>query len=617
MELRRRHDMPFGAAVEADGHVRFGLWAPAVRAVDVQIEGTGGCERLPMTVRDDGWFVLRTRRAQAGDRYWYRIDGDNAVPDPASRDQADDVHGPSVVVDPSQRVWRDGVWRGRPWGEAVIYEVHVGTFTPEGTFDALRGRLDALVELGVTALELMPVADFPGARNWGYDGVLLFAPDRCYGTPDALKDLVEAAHARGLMVLMDVVYNHFGPEGNYLHAYAPQFFTSRHQTPWGDAINFDGPDSRWVREFFIHNALYWLEEFHIDGLRLDAVHAIMDDSRPDILEELAERVHAGPGREREVHLVLENDDNAARYLTRDAGGRPRAYVAQWNDDVHHALHCLLTGETGGYYQDYADAPIRHLARCLAEGFAYQGERSAYRHGRPRGEPSAHLPPIAFVGFLQNHDQVGNRAFGERIGALAAPEAVRAAAAVVLLAPAPPLLFMGEEWAAREPFQYFCDLEPDLAPQVTEGRREEFTGFPEFRDPDARQRIPDPLDPATFERSRLDWAAREGPEGTETLALYRELLALRGRLIAPALGGARVEEVEVLEAHGVVAGWRLGDGARLTLCANLGGSVLEGWRRPAGAVAFETARGVADGLAGGTMPPWGVVWLHAPAERRAR
>jgi malto-oligosyltrehalose trehalohydrolase len=322
-------------------------------------------------------------------------------------------------VDPGAFDWQDEGWPGRPWEEAVVYELHVGTFSPEGTFAGVERRLDYLASLGVTAIELMPVGDFPGRWSWGYDGVLPFAPDASYGRPEDLKRLVQAAHARGLMVLLDVVYNHFGPEGNYLHVFARDaFFTERHHTPWGAAINFDGPGAALVRRFFVDNALYWIEEYHFDGLRLDAVHAICDDSATHVLEEIAANVRAGPGRERQVHLVLENDANQSRFLARDANAG-RAVTAQWNDDLHHALHAILTGEADGYYADYAAAPQAHLGRCLAEGFAYQGDASPYRRGKARGERSAHLPPGAFVGFLQNHDQVGNRAFtsGQRLSRL--------------------------------------------------------------------------------------------------------------------------------------------------------------------------------------------------------
>src|SRR5512134_1070251 len=409
--MRRRHDMPFGAALRDDGATRFRLWAPGARRVDLALAHDVARAELSMAPHEGGWYETVAPDAPAGTRYAFRIDGGIAVPDPASRFNPEDVHAPSLVVDPLAFEWRDADWRGRPWEEAVVYELHVGTFTPAGTFAAASERLDDLVDLGVTAIELMPVADFPGRRNWGYDGVLPFAPDASYGTPEDLKRLVVAAHSRGLMMLLDVVYNHFGPEGNYLHLYAPQFFNPAHETPWGAAINFDGEHARTVRDFFVHNALYWLEEYCFDGLRLDAVHAVADDSAPDIVAEIAGAVRSGPGRDRHVHVVLENDGNHARYLAREAGGRPALATAQWNDDVHHAAHVLLTGETDGYYADYVEDSTRLLGRCLAEGYAYQGDVSRFRRQRARGEPSASLPPAAFVSLLQNHDQVGNRAFG--------------------------------------------------------------------------------------------------------------------------------------------------------------------------------------------------------------
>ena len=378
----------------------------------------------------------------------------------------------------------------------------------------------------MTAVELMPLAQPAGDRNWGYDGVLPFAPQRAYGPPDELKAFVDAAHARGLCVFLDVVYNHFGPEGNYLHAFAEPFFTERHHTPWGAAINVDARHAEVVREFFVQNSLYWLREYRFDGIRYDAVHEIRDDAPRPFLDELAARVRAGVEPGREIHLVLENDANEARWLDR--------YDAQWNDDAHHAFHVLTTGETDGYYRDYAREPARLLARALAEGFAYQGEPSEHRGGAPRGEPSAALPSTAFVDFLQNHDQIGNRAFGERLAALAPDEAVRAATAVLLLAPAIPLLFMGEEWAASTPFLFFADFGGELALAVTEGRRREFAAWPSFADPATRDRIPDPQDPATMRASVLRWDERAQPAHAAVLALHRELLALRARLIVPRL-----------------------------------------------------------------------------------
>ena len=592
--------MPFGAELQADGAVRFRLWAPAARRVELRL-GARGAVSFPMAAVGDGWFEEITDAATAGTRYCYRIDDGICVPDPASRFQPDDVHGPSEVIDPLAFDWGADQWPDLPWEGAVLYELHVGTFSPGGDFRGVEARLDHLVDLGVTAIQLMPVADFPGARNWGYDGALPYAPDSRYGRPEALKRLVKAAHARGLLVLLDVVYNHFGPEGNYLHLYAPPFFDPARHTPWGAALNFAGEGSRWVRSYFIHNALYWLEEYRLDGLRLDAVHAVWDDSDPDILEELAAAVHNGPGsRRRRVHLVLENDNNAARYLR-------QGYRAQWNDDLHHALHVLLTGEVDGYYQDYADAPLRHLGRCLAEGFAYQGEPSGYRHGARRGAPSGDLPPSAFVAFLQNHDQVGNRAFGERLTELTAPAALRAATALLLLSPQPPLLFMGQEWGCRRRFPYFCDFGPDLAKAVTEGRRGEFARFAAFSDPAARARIPDPAAAGTFDAARLDLSEPWHGTAREWLEFHRQLLSLRQREIAPLVsrivsGSGRWRE---LGTQGLEVRWRLIDGAELALLANLSDTPLDA--APGGG-----RRLYATHNAGGALPPWYVAWHLGPA-----
>ncbi|CAL1239582.1 malto-oligosyltrehalose trehalohydrolase [Candidatus Methylocalor cossyra] len=612
--LHTMHEMPFGAAVTAEG-TRFRLWAPAATRVDLLLEGPGESSELPMAALGEGWFQRVVAEAKPGTRYRFRLDGGLCVPDPASRWNPDDVHGPSVVVDPRQFAWSDQGWRGRPWEEAVIYELHLGTFTPEGSFRAAADKLDYLVELGVTALEIMPVADFPGRRNWGYDGVLPFAPDASYGTPDDFKALIQAAHGKGLMVFLDVVYNHFGPEGNYLYVYARPFFSRRHHTPWGSAINFDGEDARTVRDFFLHNALYWLEEYRLDGLRLDAVHTIADDSRPDILEELAERVRSGPGRERHIHLILENDANAARYLTRTREGVARHYEAQWNDDLHHALHVLLTGESDGYYQDYAATPLAHLGRALREGFAFQGEPSPYRGGRPRGEPSRELPPSAFVAFLQTHDQVGNRAFGERLAQLTQPRPLRAAVALVLLAPSPPLLFMGEEFACPTPFRYFCDFGPELAAAVTFGRREEFAGFARFADPAVRETIPDPCAPATFLESKLNWEVLDWPRHAQWRAFYRDLLALRQRWIVPLLSQirpGRARSVELGE-RALQVTWPLSGGGALTLLSNLGSQLVTGVERPAGELLAASEGDAAGALEAGRLAPWCTLWYLAAAE----
>lgn len=611
--MKRRHSMPFGAEPIEGGGVSFRLWAPGVEAVALRLDQA---RELPMMTPGAGWFELTVPTARAGSRYQFRLQsGPNEgllVPDPVSRFNPDDVHGPSEVIDPTAFDWPEDDWRGRRWEEAVIYELHVGSFTRAGNFDGVIGRLDYLAYLGVTALELMPVADFPGRHNWGYDGVLQFAPDATYGRPEDLKRLVAAAHARGLMVLLDVVYNHFGPEGNYLHAYAPAFFNSCHATPWGAAINFDGEGCRTVRDFFIHNALYWLEEYHLDGLRLDAIHAICDGSSPHIVAELGTAVLEGPGSEREIHLILENDRNQSRFLARDDSRRWRYATAQWNDDIHHVLHVLATGETDGYYGDYAAEPIPLLGRCLAEGFAFQGQASPFRDGELRGEPSSHLPPAAFVNFLQTHDQIGNRAVGERLCHLAHPVALEALTAVLLLAPSPPMLFMGEEFAAAQPFLFFCDFGPDLAHAVTEGRRREFERFERFADPAQRERIPDPNAAATFATCVLDWGAIEHPPHHAVLEHHCRLLALRRQWIAPRLAGMDygAAQLDLLSAWALAVSWRLGDGSRLSLVANLGEDAVEA-PPPTGTLIFATTNLDAAALAVGRMAPWSAAWHLQP------
>lgn len=578
--MNRHHKLPFGAEVERDG-VRFHLWAPRAEAVSLRLEGDQSAD-LPMEKESDGTFTLTTAAARPGTRYRYVVDG-NPYPDPASRRQPEGVHGPSEVVDPNAYNWRDNDWRGRPWEEVVLYELHLGAFSDSGDFAGAMRQLDHLCRLGVTAVELMPIAEFPGERNWGYDGVFPYAPSSRYGRPEELKALVEACHSRGLAILLDVVYNHFGPEGNYLPAIAPDFFTERYHTPWGAAIDFAGSHNRAVRDYFIHNALYWLEEYHFDGLRFDAVHAIYDDSHPDILTEIGKTIrHQIPGRE--IHLVLENDRNEAHRLTR-RNGRPECFTAQWNDDLHHALHVMITGETAGYYQDYAADPTASLARALAEGFAYQGEASPFREGQPRGEPSAGLPPTAFVAFMQNHDHIGNHPFGARLAARASEAALHAGLAIMLLSPQIPLLFMGEEWASRRPFAFFCDFEPELAKSVREGRRREFGHFPEFSDEAARERIPDPTARTTFEMSKLDWDEPSLTEHAIWLDRYRLLIELRMREIVPYLADTtgHAGSYHVSGPRQATVEWHLGSGIRLLLVANFSDRSMpspdpdEGWR----------------------------------------
>lgn len=566
--MKRKHEMPFGAECCEDGTVRFHLWAPNASSVDLHLAIEPRDQ--PMLRLDAGWFEL-VAEAHAGTQYRFNIDHYQLVPDPASRFQASGVHGASEIVDPCHYEWGDDNWRGRPWDEAVIYELHVGTFTPKKNFSGALEKLDYLAEVGVTAIELMPLASFPGDRDWGYDGVLPYAPASCYGRPEDVKQFVDAAHARNLMVFLDVVYNHLGPEGNYLSLYAPQFFSERHHTPWGKAINFDGPCSRTVRDFFIHNALYWLEEYHLDGLRLDAVHAIIDDSEPDVLTELAVRVKNRFNNERHVHLVLENADNEAHYLDRDTQRRAKYYTAQWNDDIHHALHVLLTGEKDGYYSDYANNPAWHLGRCLVEGFSFQRDRSPFHHGETRGEPSRHLPPEAFVSFLQNHDQIGNRALGERIIKLCDAEALRMGMTILLLAPSPPMLFMGEEFGATTPFLFFCDFGPELAEKVKNGRRAEFARFEQFNSAEAQAKIPDPNSVGTFLQSKLDWNSLEQESHRKWLQFYREVLTCRRAKIIPRIkdiahGKAtfKISDHSLLEAE-----WPFSGGGYLKLLAHFG------------------------------------------------
>ncbi|MFQ5561557.1 MAG: malto-oligosyltrehalose trehalohydrolase, partial [Nitrospinota bacterium] len=523
--------MQFGPQKLKDGRFAFNFWAPDSSEVSLFLPKTG--ETMVMRPLKDGWHTVVTDRVIRGTEYLFQLENGFKVPDPASARQADTVHGPSVLIDHDVYDWRgDSEWKGRPWEEAVIYELHVGTFSEEGTFKGVQKQLDQLVDLGITAIELMPVGSFPGSRNWGYDGVLLFAPANTYGEEDDLKDLIRAAHEKGIMVFLDVVYNHFGPEGNYFYVYAKsRFFETGKKTPWGDALNFNDEN---VRNFFIQNALFWLETYRFDGLRFDAVHAIEDENSPHILEELVTTVRKKISQ-RHIHLVLENDGNLSRWLHSDSGGP--LYDAQWNDDFHHTMHILMTGETRGYYMDYTkEATGRdtyyYSAKCFSEGFGYQGEVSPYRNGQRRGEPSSDLLPAKFVNFIQNHDQIGNRALGERVSTLTSQKALQTAAASYLLAPSIPLIFMGEEWGSKVPFYFFCDLGPDLTESIREGRRKEFSEFPEFSDKKKRDRIPDPTDKETFLQSKPDWDTRQKKGHRDFLDLYKKLLTVRREKILP-------------------------------------------------------------------------------------
>lgn len=597
---RTAHAMPFGAELRPDGSTRFRLWAPDAEGMTLLLGQDGA--PLPLEPLDDGWFGRTVTGAPAGTPYRYRLADGTEVPDPASRAQAGGPFGPSIVWDSNGYDWQATGWHGRPWHEAVVYELHCGAIGRPGGFAAVEQQLDRLAGLGITAIELMPVADFPGSRGWGYDGVLPFAPASIYGSPDDLKRLVDAAHRRGLMVLLDVVYNHFGPAGNFLPLYARSFFDADRLTPWGPAIDFRRPE---VRAFFRHNALYWLEEFRFDGLRLDAVHAIRDDSRPDILTEIADAARA-TFPDRHIHLVLENDSNEARRLVGTPGPQGR-YDAQWNDDAHHAAHVVLTGEDDGYYADYADAPVPRLGRALSEGFIYQGDWSEHRKAT-RGEPSAHLPPTAFVNFLQNHDQIGNRALGDRLTALAEPAAVEAMTAVLLLAPQIPLLFMGEEWGSRQPFPFFCDFEGELADAVRRGRREEFAAFAGFTD--SAGTLPDALDPATFDSAVLQQP--DDDEAVRRLELVRRLLDLRRQRVMPLLAPRRIGPgIDRSRDHMLDVAWMLQGGGWLRIVAHLAPDRGPVWEAPAGEILFESTPELVATLADG-VEGWGTVVVLEPA-----
>lgn len=548
-------DYSFGPVVGSEG-VLFRFWAPRCEAVFLAI---GDDAPLKMETRDGGWFELSVREAGPGTRYRFQLPDGRLVPDPASRHQPDDVHGASEVVAPANRSPQNRLWQGRPWQDTVIYELHVGAFTPEGTFRAAIERLDHLVALGITAIQLMPIADFPGRWNWGYDGVFPYAPDSSYGRPEDLADLIEAAHNRGISVFLDVVYNHFGPCGNYLPAYAP-LFTSKHQTAWGDGINFDDEQSGPIREFLLQNAVYWIDEFHLDGLRLDAVHAIRDDSPQHFLDELADRVRRRCP-DRYVHLIVENEENNPGLLERNSADPYVRYDAQWNDDLHHALHVLTTGETFGYYADYPD-PLQALGKALAEGFVYQGEMMPYR-GEARGAPSAHLPPTAFISFLHNHDQIGNRATGDRAMAQLPEPVLAFSVALVVLSPQIPMLFMGGEWRSSRPFPYFCDFNADLNAAVRDGRRDELSKMPGFEGED----VPDPTSEETFRSAVLDWAASAGEPGSVWIDRYRQFIALRRQRVVPLLSKLSQGGHYQVCSGALRVDWPLDNGRRYVLAAN--------------------------------------------------
>ncbi|MFN7024641.1 MAG: malto-oligosyltrehalose trehalohydrolase [Pseudorhizobium sp.] len=550
----------WGSEFTSVGEVRFRVWAPGQQEVTLRL----GTSETPMSRSDGGWFELLATGVSAGTEYAFVLADGMTIPDPASRGQKDEVNGPSLVIDPTSYEWQNAGWQGRPWEDAIIYEMHVGTFTQEGTFRSAIDKLPHLVDLGITAVEIMPVAHFGGNRGWGYDGVLLYAPHSAYGPPEDMKAFIDAAHGHGLMVLLDVVYNHFGPEGNYLPLIAPNFFHPERQTPWGAAIAYE-TDA--VRRFFTENALYWLDEFHLDGLRFDAIDQIADaESEKHILLEIAERIRS-EFPDRHIHLTTEDARNVTFLHERDRDGGVPYFTAEWNDDLHNAIHVYATGETDGYYKDFAEETERLVARTLAEGFAYQGEKSRVS-GEIRGVDSRKQPPVAFVDFIQNHDQVGNRAFGDRLLSLTSPERVKALLSALLLSPHIPLLFMGEEYGETRPFQFFTDFHGDLAKAVREGRRREFEGHAGHGHED--EEIPDPNAPATFSNCKLDWRKVSASDGQDWLELTKQLLALRRERIIPLIRNASEGGGTIVQAgDGLVAvSWEFPAG-RLGLAINLG------------------------------------------------
>lgn len=513
METRTRRSQ--GAELTGQG-VHYRTWCKHDRADVLIVDTTGKVLRaIPLTPEADGYFGVMDPAGRAGNLYQYRFGDSQGWPDPASRWQSSGVHGPSMVIDPTEYRWSDQSWSAPPFSQLVVYEIHLGTFTPGGTFRSAIERLDHLVSLGVNAIELMPVADFPGARNWGYDGVMLYAPARCYGHPDDLRALVDAAHARGLAVILDVVYNHFGPDGNYVSVYHGDYFDADAHTPWGAALNYAAPA---VRALFLENAPYWRREFHLDGFRLDATHEIADKSTRHLLAEIAAEVHSLGG------FVIAEDERNEPQLLRPPEQDGFGLDGVWSDDFHHVVHVMLTGEREGYYENF-DGTARELAETLTHGWLFRGQKQRST-GAPRGGDSSGLAPEHFVFCISNHDQVGNRALGERLGHLITPAAYRAVSALLCLIPQMPLIFQGQEWSASTPFQFFTDHNPELGRLVTEGRRREFKKFAAFHDPAIRETIPDPQAASTFADSKLRWAELDEPSHAGIHLLYQECLALR-------------------------------------------------------------------------------------------
>ena len=586
----RAHQAGFGAEFEAD-HVRFRLFAPTSEQVHLDLVGLS--EPLLMNTDGSGWHELVTPAASPGSDYHFVLQNGTSVPDPASRFQPKDVHGPSQVMDPRSYQWTDGAWRGRPWNETILYELHVGTFTEKGTFNAALERLPHLAELGVTAIELMCVSDFAGNRNWGYDGVLPYAPDSAYGMPDEMKAFVNAAHAFGIMIILDVVYNHFGPEGNFLSQYFPNICSDRHDTPWGKSLNFDGQQNDVVRDFIIRNALYWVDEFHIDGIRLDASHAMVDESARHVLDELRDRVlSSAPNRH--VHLILENEENIACRLGRASDGSLRGYSAQWNHDITH----LLSAAYSDLSADESREETKKLCIALGEGFNIAvRERGAVQ--------DCTLPPTAFITFLQTHDLVGNRIFGDRLSAHASGEILRALSSIYLLLPQIPMLFMGEEWGASTPFPFFCDYHGDLADQIRKGRVDQLMGLNPAPSEDEIRCAPDPQAESTFRSAQLKWSEIAEQDHSSLLDWYCRLIKTRREQVVPLIAnlGGPCSESAVIAPGAFVITWSLPGDVRLTLAANMCDRIEEGFPATAGDVIWKTGAPSDDGL----FAAWSVRW----------
>jgi maltooligosyltrehalose trehalohydrolase len=591
--------MRFGTEVTPNG-THFRLWAPKHAQVDIRIDEQS---EKRMQAVGDGWHELCAAGIGTGAGYTFVLPDGETIPDPASRFQPADIDGHSEVVDPAGYVWGPA-FQGRPWHESVIYELHIGSFTPEGTWEAAASKLDHLSELGVTVLQIMPVAAFFGDYNWGYDGSFWLAPAARYGRPDDLRRFVEAAHRRGLMVILDVVLNHFGAEGNHWVKLGP-IFTDKHENLWGEAVNFDDEGCMPVRQLVIDTALHWLIDYDLDGLRLDSAHMMLDDSQPHILEELSAAIRAVRGN-RQTHLIIENSDNQERWLTRREDGSPLHYHAQWNDDLYHVLHCLVTGENTGYFADFDPESGRSdmLGRAFAEGFVYQGEYKQWEKMH-RGEPSRGLPPSAFVHFMQSHDQVGNRLRGDRVTALAPLKAIKAWIGLYLLSPQIPMLFMGEEWAASTPFPFFSSARDDKRSTIEFGRREELKATPEHDDPDKPEVTAalDPTDEATFALARLDWSEIDKPQHRAWLDFYRALIALRKEEIVPLIPriGGFAGSYEMNGPRAATIRWQLDNRLTLVLRTNLGAD-----ERVLGEDGGRTIGRVGP-IEAGHYGPWSVCW----------